>query len=254
MSIKNLIFLNLDFSKLSAIFIKNKKRVTGMKTQLDPKRLSKEDIELINNYYLAETAEVPTDLGFILGVNSPNIQKPLCDKAAQLQLSGYFNKLIVSGAPLAGLTSHSEAEEMADFLRKRKVENNAIILENGATNTQENVELARDLVGKGVAGKAVTSVHCFGNVYGGRRILMTMKRRWPEVTPALTLIGPRPDFKATWQDYDFDRKRLCLEYNKLARYTDMDFLREVDINQLNDSLQRRALMIKTLQSGFPKPK
>lgn len=223
-----------------------------MSMRLDPKRLNKADIEHINEYYLAETVKVPTDVGFILGVNSPGIQKSLAKKATSFQLKKYFNKIILSGAPLVHGANISEADELADFMRKSGVANDALVFEPNATNTQENVEFARDLVGKGVAGQAVTSVHCLGNVFGGRRILMTMKRRWPEVTPAVTLVGPRPDFKETWQDYDFDRQRICYEFNKLAPYFKQDFLREVDIPRLNESLQRRALVITTLGTP-PRP-
>lgn len=221
---------------------------------LDPKRLSKDDIAFVKDYFLAETVHLPCDTGFMLGVQCPDIHSPMAKTVAERQLKGYFNRVIASGAPLVKGTLISEAEEMADILRKTSISNDRIVLENDATNTQENVEFARRLVSQGAAGRDVTTVFCFGNAYGGRRILMTMARRWPEVTPALQLIGPRPDFKETWQDHDYERRRLCWEFNKLAPYTAKGWLKEVNINRLNESLQRSYLMRRTLGQKPRRPK
>jgi uncharacterized SAM-binding protein YcdF (DUF218 family) len=205
---------------------------------LDPQTLSKDDIEFVNNYFLADTISVPTDMAFILGAQYEATQINMARAAASMHLQGYFNKIAVSGGPVAIGSTLSEAEEMADTLRKEGVNSGAILIENEATNTQENVEFVRDLVKAENIPLPHKTVTCIGNAFGGRRILMTMKRRWPEVTAALKLIGPRPDFKQTWQDYPIDRERLCKEFNKLAPYTEKDFLREVNLSDINKKLTR----------------
>lgn len=208
---------------------------------LNPQKLSKDDINFVNDYFLADTISVPTDLAFILGAQYEATQINMARTAASMYLKGYFNKIAVSGGPVAIGSTLSEAEEMADALRKEGLPSSAILIENEASNTQENVEFVRDLIKAEHIPLPNNTVTCIGNVFGGRRILMTMKRRWPEVTAALKLVGPRPDFKQTWQDFPADRERLCKEFNKLAPYTEKDFLREINIFDINQKLARSPL-------------
>jgi uncharacterized SAM-binding protein YcdF (DUF218 family) len=223
-------------SHLLLIYEKNKQ---GLSMRLlEPNKLSKADIEFVNDYFLQDTISVPTDIAIILGAQYAATQDNMAREAASLHLSGYFNQVAVSGGPVALGSTISEAEEMADTLRKSGLPSSAILIENEASNTQENIEFVRDLLKAQNIDTPNNTITCIGNAFGGRRILMTMKRRWPDMTPALKLIGPRADFKDTWQDFQYDREKICYEFNKLVPYTQKGFLEEVDIGAINDKLIR----------------
>jgi len=204
-------------------------------THITPKTLSSAEIRHINKYFLCDTIAIPADIGLALGTQAANIQNPMCETIGQHYLTGHFNQIILSGAPLIEKSGLSEAEEMADYLRKHKIPSSALILDNDATNTQENIEIARKITQS--ISMPINTVFCFGNVYGGRRILMTIAKRWPEITPALLLTAPRPDFKDTWQDHTADRERMCWEFNKIAPYTQKGWLTEVNIDAINLKLR-----------------
>lgn len=219
--------------------------------ELNPRTLSREDIKLINTYFLVETIGIPTDIALLLGNQEKNTQKRIVTETARLSVKGLFNTIAVSGGPIAMGSTLSEAEEMADLLRKEGIASGNILIENHATNTQENVEFIRDMISEKNHALPHRTVTCIGSVYGGRRILMTMKRRWADVTPALKLIAPRPNFKETWQDSVYERARLCREFNKLVPYTKMGFLEEVNIQEINKELLARH---RTEFGNQPRPK
>jgi uncharacterized SAM-binding protein YcdF (DUF218 family) len=59
-----------------------------------------------------------------------------------------------------------------------------ILIENRSTNTGENIAFVRQLLQKrGIVPTDIVAVH---KPYCGRRILATIKKQWPEVTPLIT--------------------------------------------------------------------
>ena len=77
-----------------------------------------------------------------------------------------------------------EAELFADEARARGVPDEALLLETRATNTGENVRFTRELLtARGLFPKKVLAVQ---KPYAERRVLVSLRRYWPGVAPAVT--------------------------------------------------------------------
>ncbi|GEM_PF-251620 len=215
---------------------------------LDAPSLTPPTIAAINDYFLVDTLRAKCDIGFIFGTQDRAICDRLAAQAARAYHDGYFPKLVISGGPLLRDVNISEADYIAALLHKKGVPPAAMIIENASCNTQQNIEFAQEILARihtetGQNPVPNQTAYCFGNAYGGRRFLMTLKRRWPELTPVFESVvadcdSDCGDFKNQWHTTSANARRLTSEFNKIAPYTAQDWLREVDIEALN-----RAIMI-----------
>lgn len=117
------------------------------------------------------------------------------DFAAQLHAAGLAPRLVFSGASgrsTSGLFRESEAAAFARVARAGGVPDDAILLEERATNTGENVRFTRDLLAR--AGITTRRVIAVQKPYAERRALATLALHWPGVT--FTLASPPGDFAA----------------------------------------------------------
>ena len=98
------------------------------------KKLSREQIRKITDHLMIEkTALYPADLAFVFG------SAPFCDELANAVANhfhkGYFNRIVVSGAPPTKRYS-TEARHLFNELARQGVPSHRIIVEENATNTQ----------------------------------------------------------------------------------------------------------------------
>jgi len=105
----------------------------------------------------------------------------VADRAAELYNNGFAPLLIFSGkegAVTKGLWKKSEAEEFALRAMELGVPKDAIIIENEATNTGENVLFTKKLLAeKGIDPKSFILVQ---KPFMERRVFATFKKLWPE--------------------------------------------------------------------------
>lgn len=203
---------------------------------LDPDHLTQENIDFLNTHFLVNTVKTKTDFGLIFGSQDVNVCRNMAEQAAKDYHNGHFPYIYVSGGPLMNGYNMSEAEFIADHMRKAGVPDTAIILEPYANNTQENLERVSALFNASAKAKKAPSATTYGYIASARRFMMTTKRRWPELTASFTGIGPRANYKQDWHLNATDRKKVVFEFNKLARYLEQDFLREVEVDKINEAL------------------
>lgn len=212
---------------------------------LEHRSLSDSDIALVNDYFLAQTARVTCDIGLIFGTQDRTICERLATQAAAAWHKGLFPAIIVTGGPLLPELNISESAYIASLLRKKGVPSAAILTETHSRHTQENIENAQSLILRrhldhGHDPLPNGTAYCFGNAYGGRRFLMTLAVRWPNLKPVFEWAGDRDDFENAWHRTPASAERLCREFNKLAPYTEKGWTRDIDIPALNKKLLKNA--------------
>lgn len=185
----------------------------------------------VHAYLLIEQTELAcADLAVLCG--SVKTTPAIAQRGAQLFQDGYTNRFIVSGRVKA-TAQETEAEMMRRILIEHGVPEHSILLENRATNTQENIVYARRLIMQRGELDQVRTIITVGNVTAGRRTMMTAARRWPEVF-AMHATGNK--FPVAAQDFHTHaefRRTVLREWAKIAPYQANGWLKEVDIEAIN---------------------
>lgn len=107
----------------------------------------KANAEIIWNYHLLNHALHKSDCILVLGSNDIRVAQ----RAAQLYLQGYAPLLVFSGAVgklTEGLFELSEAAHFAEIAMQMGVPQQAILIEDKATNTGENIQFTQQLLAK----------------------------------------------------------------------------------------------------------
>lgn len=195
-------------------------------------RLSAAFLKAVGKYMLVETKLGVADLCIVFG--NPHADH-LAAHAAKLYHQGYVKTIVVTGKPATD-DGRPEAIRMRDVLVQKGVPASAILVEDKATNSGENVvntiQLLKD---KGLFDK-VNSIIAVGHVHAARRFLMTLEKHWPQPLKMFTTDNcfgaPREDWH---KDAQF-RAAVLSEYDKIPDYKTKGFIAEVDI----DAINRRA--------------
>jgi hypothetical protein len=130
------------------------------------------------------------------------------ERVAELYHNGVANLIIFSG--YAGFdgntTGQSEAQAMAQRAMELGVPEEAIILEEKASNTAENLLFAADILAeKGIVPKDVILAH---KPYMTRRFKATAQAQWPQPQPKFYVTSVKDDF---YEYLDRERKGGFLE-------------------------------------------
>ncbi|RUT35972.1 YdcF family protein [Paenibacillus zeisoli] len=124
------------------------------------------------------------DAGIVLGaalwgdVPSPGLRERL-EQSLKEYHAGSFRYFILTGGLDTTKSRYTEAEGMANYLRKQGVPSTAILLENKATNTYENLLFSRRIMEEHQLRTAVIITH----TYHGRRA--------KEIAESLNYIDPQ---------------------------------------------------------------
>ncbi|USB34881.1 YdcF family protein [Paenibacillus sp. YPG26] len=124
------------------------------------------------------------DAGIVLGaamwgdVPSPGLRERL-DQSLKEYRAGSFRYFIVSGGLNASRSRYTEAEGMAKYLKDHDVPAQAILLENEATNTYENLFFSREIMKRYQLNTAIIITHTFHG------------RRAKEMAESLSYIDPQ---------------------------------------------------------------
>ncbi len=203
--------------------------------------LHADEFNRIGQYLLIEkTALARADAALVFGNRS--ISDSLTSAVAHYYHQGFFPYIVVSGGnivdPDEGRVNmvQTEAEYMAARLNGLGVPENKIICENQATNTQENVEFCRDIFNDHAALQNARSVMSFGNIIASRRFLMTLKAHWPEMLAMHVGVNGYdcPAFK--WHTNHAFRDAVMDQYMRLAPYQANGWIKEIDLDALNQRI------------------
>ena len=146
-------------------------------------------VQCVWDYHQLGHELVASDAIFVLGSHDLRV----ADRAAELFFEGLAPLVILSGG-FGNLTRHlfaaPEAELLAERVRRLGVPDAALLVENRATNTGENVQFTRALLaGRGLAVRRLIAVQ---KPYMERRTYATIRQQWPEVEVRVT--SPRLGF------------------------------------------------------------
>ncbi len=194
----------------------------------ETKRLSPAFLKTIGDYMLVETPLAQADVCIVFG-NSHAVH--LAEQAAGLYKKGYFKQIVVSGG-VAMEDGRLEAHCMRDVLQAKGVPASAILVEDKALNTEQNVLYSRALLEKEKGAGAVRSVLAVGHIHGSRRFLMTLEKRWPEVTKMFTTANCYGVPKDLWHTDRVFRKKVIEEYGKIPSYKERGFVAEIDMEKI----------------------
>ncbi len=147
---------------------------------------------IIWDYHLLNHSLKKSDCIFVLGSNDTRV----AERGADLYLAGYAPLIIFSGAVgklSKGKFNCSEAEQFANIAKKMGVPESAILIEDKATNTGENISLTMALLNKN--GLQPESYIVVQKPFMERRSYAVFRNYLPETD--LTVTSPQIGF----QDY-----------------------------------------------------
>jgi uncharacterized SAM-binding protein YcdF (DUF218 family) len=209
------------------------------------KKLSAEFLKKVGDYMLVETSLARADVCIVFGGEQADA---LANRAADLYHKGYFPLLVVSGG-VATSDGRLEAHRMRDVLLARGVPKDAILVEDKATNTGENVKFAMSMLARHTGLGKIGSVLGIGQIHGSRRFLMTLERQWPAVTKMFTAPNTFPVLRADWHQDSVFRTAVLREYAKIPKYKAHGFIAEVDMA----ALERKIALLPKPGAAAPKP-
>jgi len=186
-----------------------------------------DDAELLWSFHQIQGEERPTDVAIALGSHDIGV----AEHAADLYNRGLFPLIVFTGANAPTTVEafpRGEAVQFAERAEELGVPHSAILIEPRATNTSENITLARELLAE--KGITPTSATLISKPYQQLRASATMAKVWPEVeivcsARSLTLT----DYIASIGDVSRVLNMLVGDTQRLWTYADRGYAAEVDV-------------------------
>lgn len=185
----------------------------------------------IRDYMFIEPPVGPANIGFVFG--TPHHTDAHADRAADLWHRGLVPRFIVSGGVRTD-QGGIEATEIAAKMMARGVPREAILLETAATNTGENVRNSLPILERETPGglAAIGSVLAVGKIYAARRYLMTLNAHLPGRQLSIAPVNNFSVPPARWTEDPAFLRLGVAEWNKVWRYKQKGFIREIDLSGL----------------------
>jgi uncharacterized SAM-binding protein YcdF (DUF218 family) len=161
-----------------------------MSAQLDVNKAAR----TVWDYHNLHHPECDAEAIIVLGSNDPRV----ANRGAELYLAGRAPLLVISGA-VGKLTEGmygglSEAAYFGRIAADMGVPASAMLLEERATNTGENIDFSRELILQRLGGRPPASLILVQKPYMERRTLATFLARWPPPVPRVTVTSPAISF------------------------------------------------------------
>lgn len=166
-------------------------------------------LKTIWNYMTIESVILPADVIVVGGANDAG----LAAKASELYHLGFAPYIVFSGYQQPGMDK-TEADFLAHSAIQRGVPESAIIKEQNATNTGENLLFTHALLKeKGINAEKIILVH---KPYMTRRFIAAAEVQWPD---------PKPQFMVAHEDISIDNYYLRQSRGDVIRKMLGDFKR-----------------------------
>jgi uncharacterized SAM-binding protein YcdF (DUF218 family) len=182
---------------------------------LDPSR--DQDVPSIGDRLFVPDRIFPADIAIVFGITT--WKRPV-ERALELYRAGLARRLLFTGGfnPKAGAV---EAAEMAREAEAGGVPRSAILVEDRATNTSENMAFAARLLEASGGLDAVGSILLVAIHYHMRRVLMTAQRTFPARIALGTAAYPSIYYSdRDWMASDRGRGDVASEIDKIRLYLD----------------------------------
>lgn len=190
------------------------------------------DISLIKNYLVIESTELcPADM--VLAFGNSRFE-PVAKRAAALYHEG-LAPVIVSSGGVETHTGQNEAMAMRHIMRRAGVPDSAIVVEDRATNTMENVIFSREAM----QCQTVNSVISAGHAVAGRRFLMTLAQNWPEVFAMASHVWNEDRLSQEWHKDPETVSWIRDQFARIQPYIEAGYIREVDPKDISAEALRR---------------
>ncbi|MDZ7786266.1 MAG: YdcF family protein [Candidatus Saccharibacteria bacterium] len=153
-----------------------------------------ESAKIVWDYHKLHHDLKKVDLILVLGSHDRRV----AEYASDLFLEGYAPWILFSGnegvgKEVSGFDGRPEADVFAEIAKQKGVPSKAILVENKASNTGENIKLSYELVKS--HGIKINSLIAAQKPYMQRRAFATLKAQWP---------NPQPEFIVTSQNISFE--------------------------------------------------
>jgi hypothetical protein len=175
------------------------------------------------NFHCIYDDPAPSDI--IIGLGSYDLR--VVDRCAELFHQGMAPKLLFTGHSGHWTRDRFDASEAKIFARRAaelSVPENAILLEESATNIGENITFSAQIVGRQAAAILVTKPQT------QRRVFATVTKQWPEASARIT--APLHGFSAQ-PTTDFPTRHLICEMvgdlKRIQDYPDAGFQTKQEI-------------------------
>lgn len=147
------------------------------------------------------------------------------------------------GSLTSGRYEGTEAERFADIVIKSGVPESAILVENKATNTGENIRLSAELLRKNnITADKILLVQ---KPYMERRSLATAQAQWPDPKPELRVTSPQisyDEYMEATPNKDDSINRMVADLQRLLDYAPKGWSVPQDIPQ--QVLRSRDILIE----------
>lgn len=180
-------------------------------------------VEQVNSEHLIQTDLRPADLLFVFGTREGVDE--FVGEASALWRAGYFKRAIISGGVTPG-SSFSEAQVIFERMVEAGVPREAILLEDRAQNTGENVIYSLPILDSEIGLNNIVSLIAMGKLCTSRRYLMTLERHWPDVEKMLVAVNWFGVPREEWHLHAHSRKRVLSEFHKIEPYMEKGFIVE----------------------------
>jgi uncharacterized SAM-binding protein YcdF (DUF218 family) len=172
-------------------------------------------VGLIGRCFFPRDHPGKSDVAIVFGMNDP--RRP-ARRAAELFHAGMVRKLLFTGGYNKWL-GQSEAHEMARLARQDGVPEAAMLIEDQARNTDDNIKLSSRLLDDRVGLDSVASVTLVTIHYHLRRAHLAARRQFPaEVALRWTCYASLHYTSENWFDVEQGRRDVMTEISKIERY------------------------------------
>jgi len=177
----------------------------------------------IIGYIAPHVSIFPTRFALVFGTRHGLSE--FVEETLSLYKKGLFTDLILSGGATAQ-GSESEAYSLYRSLLSSGIPDHAMIVEDKAMNTGENVTFSREKT----RNVAISDLLLIGKICSKRRYIMTVRKQWPEIR-RICCHGVNYfscPLEEWWKDPEF-RTRVISEFRKIPLYLEERFISEVSI-------------------------
>jgi hypothetical protein len=162
---------------------------------------------IVHDHLVLTTPLAKSDCLLVLGSHDTRVPA----HAARLWHEGWAPRMVLSGGhgKITSTWTETEAQVFAEVARSNGVPPDALLLEETATNTGENITASRRLLAE--RGIPVRRAILVTKPYMTRRGLATARRQWPDVE----WLADAPDL--AYESYDDERQLIELLVGDLQR-------------------------------------
>ncbi|MGE0845704.1 MAG: YdcF family protein [Flavobacteriaceae bacterium] len=172
-------------------------------------------IERIGRCFFPPDRRLRADVAIVFGMSAP--ERPV-ERAVELFNAGIVRRLLFTGGYNERL-GRAEADEMAVLANGQGVPAEAILIEDRARNTEENIELSCRLLEDRWGAAGVGSVMLLTIHYHLRRAHLAARRRIPEDVALGWTCYPSLHYTSrNWFEVERGRRDVTSEIEKIERY------------------------------------